>query len=78
MPEAALASAAQSSVDFEFVVERDGSLSAIRMVKSSGTASRDRAAAKVLADGRFLPLPEAYPDANLMVQATFVYVEANK
>ena len=35
-------------VDFEFTVERDGSMSALRMLKSSGTTSLDRAAQNAL------------------------------
>jgi TonB family protein len=79
MPEAGLSSSAgRLNADFEFVIERDGSISAIRMLKSSGTSSLDRAAATALANGRYLPLPEAYPEANLMVQATVVFAEAKK
>jgi TonB family protein len=78
-PEAGLSSSAgHLNADFEFVIERDGSISAIRMLKSSGRSTLDRAAAKALTNGRYLPLPEAYPEANLMVQATFVFAEAKK
>jgi TonB family protein len=62
-----------SKVDFEFVVERDGSMSAIRMLQSSGTASLDRAAANALEKSRFLPLPDAYPDKNVMMRVAFIY-----
>ena len=44
-------------VDFEFTVERDGTMSALRMLKSSGTPALDRAAQNALAGSRFLPLP---------------------
>ena len=71
-------SAGHLSVDFEFVIERDGSISAVRMLKGSGRSTLDRAAATALTNGRYLPLPEAYPEANLMVQATFVFAEARK
>jgi len=77
-PEAGLSSSAGLNADFEFVIERDGSISAIRMLKSSGRSTLDRAAAKALTNGRYLPLPEAYPEANLMVQATVVFAEAKK
>ena len=70
--------AGQLNADFELVIERDGSISAVRTLKSSGKSSLDRAAAKALTNGRYLPLPEAYPEANLMVQATVVFAEAKK
>ena len=44
-------------VDFEFTVERDGSVSALRMLKSSGTQSLDRAAQYALSSSRYLPAP---------------------
>ena len=73
VPDAAVSGAVGGKVDFEFVVERDGSMSAIRMLKSSGTTSLDRAAANALANSRFLPLPEGYPGQNVMMQVTFTY-----
>ena len=73
IPEAATVGASRGNAEFEFVVERDGSMSAIRMLKSSGTTSLDRAAANALANSRFLPLPEGYLQQNLMMRVTFVY-----
>jgi outer membrane biosynthesis protein TonB len=43
------------------------------MLQSSGTASLDRAAANALEKSRFLPLPDAYPDKNVMMRVAFVY-----
>ncbi len=41
-------------VDFEFTLERDGSMSALRMLKSSGTSSLDRAARNSLTASTFM------------------------
>ncbi len=63
-------------VDFEFTVERNGSMSALRMLKSSGTASLDRAAQYALTGSRFLPLPDDYGPPRVTMQVTFFYNEA--
>jgi protein TonB len=63
-------------VDFEFTVERNGSMSALRMLKSSGTTSLDRAAQNALTGSRFLPLPDEYGPPRVTMQATFFYNEA--
>ena len=65
--------AAAGKVDVEFVVERDGSMSAMRVVESSGSLSLDRAAVSALGGSRFLPLPEAYPSQNVMMRVTLVH-----
>ncbi len=63
-------------VDFEFTVERDGSMSALRLLKSSGTTSLDRAAQNALSGSRWLPLPEDYGPPRVTMQVTFFYNEA--
>jgi len=63
-------------VDFEFTVERDGSMSALRMLKSSGTVSLDRAAQNALSSSRWLPLPDDYGPPRVTMQVTFFYNEA--
>ena len=63
-------------VDFEFTVERDGSLSALRMLKSSGTSSFDRAARNSLTASRFMALPDDYGPPRVTMQVTFFYNEA--
>jgi TonB family protein len=63
----------RGTAEFEFVVERDGSMSAIRLLQSSGTTSLDRAAANALERSRFLPLPEGYPEPSVMMRVGFVY-----
>jgi protein TonB len=62
-------------VDFEFTVERDGSVSSLRVLKSSGTASLDRAAQNALTSGRFMPLPDDYGPPRVTIQVTFSYNE---
>lgn len=63
-------------VDFELTVERNGSMSALRMLKSSGTTSLDRAAQYALTGSRFLPLPDDYGPPRVTMQVTFFYGEA--
>jgi TonB family protein len=70
--------AAAGKVDVEFVVERDGSMSATRVVESSGSLSLDRAAVSALGSSRFLPLPEAYPSENVMMRVNLVHGVAVK
>jgi periplasmic protein TonB len=62
-------------VDFEFTVERDGSLSALRMLKSSGTPAMDRAAQNALQGSRFLALPSDYGPQRITMQVSFFYNE---
>jgi TonB family protein len=47
-------------VAVEFVVERSGSISALRTVESAGTVSLDRAVANAVSGSRYLPLPSDY------------------
>jgi protein TonB len=63
-------------VDFEFTVERDGSMSALRLLKSSGTTSLDRAAQNALSGSRWMPLPDDYGPPRVTMQVTFFYNEA--
>jgi len=65
--------AAVGKVDVELVVERDGSMSAMRVVESSGSLSLDRAATSALGSSRFLPLPEAYPAETVMMRVSLVH-----
>jgi periplasmic protein TonB len=64
---------ARGHVDLEFRVERDGRLSALRIVRSSGTPALDRAARNALLGGRFLPLPDDYAPAQVAMQVSFFY-----
>ena len=63
-------------VDFEFTVERNGSMSALRLLKSSGTTSLDRAAQNALSGSRWMPLPDDYAPPRVTMQVTFFYNEA--
>ena len=63
-------------VDFEFTVERNGSMSALRMLKSSGTTSLDRAAQFALTSSSWEPLPDDYGPPRVTIQVTFFYNEA--
>ena len=73
IPEAANLGAARGHVDFEFVVERDGTMSALRMEKSSGTASLDKAAEFALRGSRLLPLPDDYGPPRITMHVSFHY-----
>jgi len=63
-------------VDFEFTIERDGRMSSLRMLKSSGTVSLDRAARNALTGGRMMALPDDYGPPSVTMQVTFYYNEA--
>jgi protein TonB len=76
VPEAARLGSSRGHVDFEFTVERNGSMSALRMLKSSGTASLDKAAEFALTSSRFLALPDDYGPPRVTMQVTFIYNEA--
>jgi protein TonB len=76
VPQAALFGAARGHVDFEFTVERNGSMSALRLVKSSGTVSLDRAAQNALSSSRLLALPDDYGPPRVTMTVTFFYNEA--
>jgi TonB family protein len=62
-------------VSFEFTVERDGTMTGLHMIQSSGTASLDRAAQNALAGSRPLILPSDYRPASVTMQVTFYYNE---
>jgi protein TonB len=77
VPQAALFSSYyRGHVDFEFVVERDGTMSSLRMLKTSGFASLDKAARNSLTSSRCLPLPNDYGPPRLTLQVSFYYNEA--
>jgi len=76
VPQAALWGAARGHVDFEFTVERNGTVSSLRLLKSSGTQSLDRAAQNALTSSRYLPLPADYGPPRITIQVTFYYGES--
>ena len=75
VPQSFLWGASRGHVDFEFTVEKNGTVSALRMLKSSGTPSLDRAAHNALSSSRYLPLPDDYAPPRVTMQVTFVYGE---
>jgi TonB family protein len=62
-------------VDLRFTVDREGRLSDLRLVRSSGTGFLDRAAANALIGSRFLPLPQDYRPLNVSMNVSFFYNE---
>jgi TonB family protein len=75
VPQAAQLGDARGHVNFEFTVERNGSMSALRMLESSGTASLDEAAQTALSAGKFAALPSDYRPPRVTIQVTFFYNE---
>ena len=62
-------------VDIEFVVERDGRISSLKILKSTGTPALDRAAQNALLGSRFLPLPADFGPPRITMQGGFYYNE---
>ncbi len=62
-------------VDLEFSVERDGRMTNLRLLASSGTVSLDRAAQNALVGSRFLPLPDDYGPPQVTMKVSFFYNE---
>jgi TonB family protein len=62
-------------VDLEFRVERDGTMSGLRIVRSSGTPALDRAARNALLGSRFLALPADFRPGYVDMQVAFFYNE---
>jgi protein TonB len=60
-------------VDIEFVVERDGRISSLRILKSTGTPALDRAAQNALLGSRMLPLPADFGPPRITMQGGFYY-----
>ena len=66
---------ARGHVEIEFVIDRDGTMSAVRIVRSSGTPALDRAARNALLGSRLLPLPPDYGPPQVAMLVTFFYNE---
>jgi TonB family protein len=56
-----------------FTVERDGRVSAVSVLETSGTPSLDRAAVNALLSSRLLPLPAEYGPARVTIHVRFIY-----
>jgi len=63
-------------VDLEFTVERDGRMSGVRLLKSSGTPALDRAAQNALLGSQLMRLPSDFAPERVTMQVTFFYNEA--
>lgn len=75
VPEAVRFGYARGHVDFEFWVERDGRLTDLRLLKSSGTPALDRSAQNALLGSRLLALPSDFSPPRVRMQVTFFYNE---
>jgi protein TonB len=60
-------------VDLEFTVEKDGTLSSLRPLKSSGKRSLDVAAEFAVRASKLLPLPKEYGPSHVTMQVSFHY-----
>ena len=60
-------------VEFSFTVERNGSISVLEMLQSSGTEAMDRAAREALTRSKFDPLPVDFARARVPMRITFHY-----
>jgi protein TonB len=60
-------------VEFEFTVERDGRLTGLQMLSSSGTPSLDRAARNALLGSILMELPADYGPSSITMRVTFYY-----
>jgi TonB family protein len=56
-----------------FTVQRDGSVTAVGLLKSSGIPALDRAARNALLSGRFRTLPADYAPPSVTIEITFIY-----
>ena len=70
-PSASLGWAGQ--VDFEFVVDRSGTMTSVTLLESSGTGAYDRAAKNALVASRLLPLPADYAPTSCTMKVGFIY-----
>jgi len=65
----------KGQVAFEFTVEREGTMTSLRMLRSSGALDLDRAVQNALSGSRSLPLPADYTPPRITMQVTFFYNE---
>ncbi len=74
MPQAVLLGI-RGHVDLEFTVERDGSVTNVRLLKSAGNPALDKAAANAIVASRFLALPSDFAPPRVTIQVSFFYGE---
>jgi TonB family protein len=65
-------------VDISMVVRRDGSIERLAIVKGTGNAPLDRAAANALLSARLRPLPDDYRPDRLPLEVSFHYRVARR
>jgi TonB family protein len=73
VPPAAALGWGGGEVEFQFVVDRSGTVSDVAMLSSSGIAAYDRAARNALLSSRLFTLPADYAPATLTIRAIFSY-----
>jgi TonB family protein len=73
LPPSAALGIVGGEVDFEFVVDRSGRMTEVRLLESSGTASYDRAARNALLASLLLPLPADFAPPTVPMKVGFVY-----
>ena len=73
LPPSAALGIGDGEVDFEFVVDRNGRMTDVRLLESSGTASLDRAARNALLASLLLPLPADFAPTTVTMKVGFVY-----
>jgi len=74
VPQDTLANA-KGHVDFEFVVDGNGSLSALRKLRSTVPIQLEEAAENALRRSQFAVLPPDYPEKSVRMRVTFFYKE---
>ncbi len=71
----------QGEVTIDFVIERNGSVSSVSLVKSSGHKVLDDEAIRaiqVVGRSRFNPIPKSYNITNLAIRGRFTYVQGGE
>lgn len=67
------AQATGAQLDLEFTVVRNGTLSSVRILHTSGYADLDQAAERALRTARLPALPETFPAPQVTMQMAFSY-----
>ena len=78
-PPAAARSGLYGELYISFTILKDGRLSKVELIRTSGYKSLDDAAIQALKDGQpYWPLPKSWPHENLKITGRFVYVARGK
>lgn len=74
-PQRAIEQRLQGDLDITFTINKNGTLSEVKVTRTSGYPVLDEAAVKALRDGMpYWPLPDAWHKDNLTIHGTFQYV----